>query len=224
MERIHSQEKQQFKKLFKQENIDKFEDRFNILEVFLQTERHLTADELLVLLNKNGYNLDIDFVIETLNLLCRYGFAQKNRFNDGDVLYEHRHLGRHHDHMICTKCKDIIEFQNQHLEKLQTQIASSYGFHMLQHKMEIYGICSKCLKESIKLMPLSMAKQGEKLIIKEFSGGTGARSRLLSMGLKPKDKIEVISNIGQGQLVISVDFTRYALGRGLASKIMVSSD
>jgi len=37
MKRVHKKEKEQFEKLFKQENIDHFEDRFNILEVFLQT-------------------------------------------------------------------------------------------------------------------------------------------------------------------------------------------
>ncbi len=56
MKHIHRQEKQQFKKLFKQEYIDVFEDRFNILEIFLQTEKHLTIDELINLLKENGNN------------------------------------------------------------------------------------------------------------------------------------------------------------------------
>ncbi|MBW1724595.1 MAG: Fur family transcriptional regulator, partial [Deltaproteobacteria bacterium] len=55
MKRIHNREKEQFKKLFKQENIDDFEDRFKILEVFLQNEHHLTVGELTQLLNESGY-------------------------------------------------------------------------------------------------------------------------------------------------------------------------
>lgn len=223
MKQVHNQEKEQFKKLFKQENISDFEDRFKVLEVFLQTEHHLTVNEIIQLLKENGYELDPDFVWETLKLICRFGFAQKIRFNSGPVRYEHRHLCQHHDHMICTKCKKIIEFQNEKIENLQTQVSRAYGFHMLQHKLEIYGICSECLKDHLKLMPLVMAKQGEQLIIKDFTGGSTARMRLLSMGLRIGDEIDVINNSGHGQMVIALDCNRYAIGHGLAQKIIVQT-
>jgi Fur family ferric uptake transcriptional regulator len=87
--------------------------------------------------------------------------------------------------------------------------------------MEIYGICAQCLKERIQLMPLNMAKPGERLVLKEFSGGANAHARLLSMGLRLGDKIEVITNNRQGQLAIAADYKRYVLGRGLAQKILV---
>ena len=221
MKHIHRQEKQQFKKLFKQEYIDDFEDRFSILEVFLQTEKHLTSSELIELLEENGYNFEPDFIRDTLKLMVRFGFAKKNRFNNGPVRYEHLHLGQHHDHMICTKCRKIVEFSEDRLEDLQVQIAAAHGFHMLQHKMEIYGICSECLKNRIQIMPLVMARPGERLIIKDITGGTGARMRLLSMGLRLKDEMEIVTNPKQGQIVVAVDFKRFILGRGLAQKIMV---
>ena len=221
MKRVHIREKEQFKKLFKQENIDAFEDRFKILEVFLQTERHLTVNELIQLLDESGYSFTPDFVRDTLKLMCRFGFARKNRFYNGEARYEHRHLGQHHDHMICTKCKHIYEFEDKQIENMQVQIAAAYNFHMLQHKMEIYGICSKCLKDHIQPMPLIHAKQGERLEIKEFTGGASARMRLLSMGLRVGDKIDIITNLNKGQMVIAVDYNRYVLGRGLAQKILV---
>ena len=221
MKQIHIQEKQQFKKLFKQEHIDNFEDRFKILEAFLQTERHVTTDEMVQLLDGDGVRLDPEFVRETLKLMCRFGFAHKSRFDNGAVRYEHRHLGQHHDHMICTKCRKILEFQESQLEELQIRIAAHHGFHMLQHKMEIYGICSDCLKERIRIMPLITAKPGERLVIREISGGAGAKMRLLTMGLRLGDNIEVINNNHQGQLVIAVDLKRFVVGRGLAEKIMV---
>ncbi|NNL76520.1 MAG: ferrous iron transport protein A [Desulfobacterales bacterium] len=95
---------------------------------------------------------------------------------------------------------------------------------MLQHKMEIYGICAGCLQERIQLMPLIFAKPGEHLLIKEITGGAGAQMRLLTMGLRKGDKIEVITNNGHGQLAIAADLKRYVLGRGLAEKIMVEQD
>jgi Fur family ferric uptake transcriptional regulator len=221
MKQIHVQEKAQFKKLFKQEQIDNFEDRFKVLEVFMQTEKHVTIAEMVELLNSAGWELGPDFVRETMKLMCRFGFAQKSRFDNGDLRYEHRHLGQHHDHMVCTKCKKIIEFENEQLEELQIKIAATRGFHMLQHKMEIYGICDTCLKERIQLMPLVMARPGERLVLKDFEGGVGARMRLLSMGLRLGDEIEVISNNNHGQIAIAADYKRYVLGKGLAQKIRV---
>jgi Fur family ferric uptake transcriptional regulator len=224
MKQIHVQEKQQFKKLFKQEQIDNFEDRFKVLEVFLQTEKHVSVNEMLERLESNGWRLDSEFVKETFELLCRFGFAHRSQFDNGVVLYEHLHLGQHHDHMICTKCRKILEFEEERIEQLQIKIAAAHGFHMLQHKLEIYGICDSCLKQRIRLMPLTLAKPGERLVIKEISGGTGAKMRLLTMGLRKDDRIEVITNNSQGQLAIAADLKRFVLGRGLAEKIMVEQD
>ena len=223
MTHIHQREKEQFKALFQQEHIDHIDNRFDVLEVFLQTESHVSADMLHDLLKQKGYDFSLVFVRDTLKLLCRYGFAQKNKFDNGVTRYEHRHLGQHHDHMICTKCRKIFEFQNDDLERLQKRISSIHGFHMLQHKMEIYGICSRCLKDRNKTIPLDLAKPGERLVIENITGGPSARMRLMTMGLRQGDEIEVITNNGQGQVVVAADFQRYALGRGLAQKILVQS-
>ena len=220
MKHIHRQEHEQFKKLFTKEHIDNIEDRFRILEAFLQTEQHVTSAELVQILTAKGHPLEPELVRETLKLMCRYGFAQKNRFQNGEVRYEHRHLGQHHDHMVCTKCRGIFEFENEQLEELQVKIAATYGFHMLQHKMEIYGICATCLKERVRVLPLDKAKQGEKLVIKDILGGAGVRMRLLTMGLRQGDQIDIVTNISKGQLVIAVEGKRYVLGRGLAQKIL----
>ena len=221
MKQIHHHEKEQFRKLFEQENIDRIEDRFRVLETFLQTEHHLTVSELQHILKDNKLYFDDHFIKDTLKLMCRYGFAQKRIFDDVETRYEHRHLGQHHDHMICTKCGKISEFEDDKLEKTQIQIALAHGFHMLQHKMEIYGICSDCQKEHVKQMPLSMAKPGETLLIKDLLGGATARMRLLTMGLRIGDHIEVVTNQGSGQLVVSLAFNRYVIGRGMAEKVLV---
>lgn len=218
----HKHEKEQFIKLFKQDRIGRFEDRLTVLEVFLQTEHHVTSQEIADLIRENGHDLSYEFVAETIELMCRYGFADRKQFEDGHVRYEHRHLGQHHDHMICTKCHRIIEFENQAIEQLQQQIAGTYGFHVLQHKMELYGICRQCLDQRDQFISLDLARPGETLEVKAFRGGGKAKLRLLSMGVRIGDTIEVISNMNQGQLVIALDYKRLVLGRGLAQKIVVS--
>jgi Fur family ferric uptake transcriptional regulator len=219
---IHKQEKEQFIKLFKQDRIDRFKDRLAVLDVFLRTEHHVTAQELTALVNEQGAGLAFEFVRDTIDLMCVYGFAQQNRFDNGEPRYEHHHLGQHHDHMICTKCKSIFEFQNQDVEQLQLQIAAQSGFHLLQHKMELYGICRQCLDRQDIQISLDNAKNGERLVIEGFTGGAGSRLRLLSMGLRIGDEIEIITNVNKGQMVVAVDFKRLVIGRGLAQKIQVS--
>lgn len=221
MKRIHRQEKEQFKKLFQKEHIDRFEDRYQILEIFLTTEHHVTAEEMTQLLKTHGSRFDDEFVRMTLNLMSKFGFAKANRFDAGLVRYEHRHLGQHHDHMICTRCQKIIEFEDDALETLQVKISETHGFHMLQHKMELYGICSNCIKDRDRLIPLSLAKAGERLIVKEFTGASSANTRLLSMGLRLGDEIDIITNRNHGHLVVAIDFKRYIIGRSLSEKIWV---
>ncbi len=219
---IHKQEKEQFKKLFKQDRIGRFNERLAVLDVFLRTEHHVTVQELVDLVHQKGKSLDVGFVKETLDLMCHYGFAKQNRFGNGEPRYEHLHLGQHHDHMICTKCKCIFEFQNDAIEQLQLKIAAENGFHMLQHRMELYGICRQCMARQDVVIPLDRARKGERVIIKSIAGGAASRLRLLSMGLRTGDVLEVITNVSHGQLVIAVEFKRLVLGRGLAQKIQVA--
>ncbi len=221
MESVHQQEKKQFFRLFEKEGIDHIEDRMSILEVFLGAESHVSFQQLMGLLKKNGYDFEPDFVKKTINLLHRYGFASKKEFKGRPTLYEHKHLGVHHDHLVCTKCNKIVEFTNQQMENMQLDIAAQHGFHVLQHKMEIYGLCTDCLKDGVRLMPLSYAQEGELGFIEEFMGGSGAQLRLATLGLRRGDMVEVITNRGAGQLVVAVNNTRLAMGRGVAGKIMV---
>ncbi len=217
-------EKANFRALIEPDGLQDTEMRLNIIDVFLDSEDHLTLEELMQRLRDRGYDYDLDFVRECMSRWVDLGFAQKKEFEGQPPRYEHRHLGHHHDHLICTKCGKIIEFHNEDMESLQEKIAGVMGFRILQHKMEIYGICSECLKKRSPLMPLVMAKAGEKLLIKQITGGREARARLTSMGLRPGDPVEVISNDGVGRLILAAGATRLALGRGIAQKILVTLD
>ncbi|MCK5098810.1 MAG: FeoA domain-containing protein, partial [Desulfobacteraceae bacterium] len=219
----HENEKIQFKKLFQQQGLDQFNNRFKVLEMFLQTDEHITCEDLTKKLKQDGESFDINFVAGTMELLCKYGFASKIKFNNGVDRFEHRHLGLHHDHMICTKCGKIIEFRDEELEKNQSDMAKAYGFHMLQHKMEIYGICPECLKQRNLVISLAQVKQGEKVIVVDFQGGQNISERLSSMGIRKGSTIEIVSTQAGGQIVAAVEESRFVIGRGMASKVMVQS-
>ncbi|WP_300459995.1 FeoA domain-containing protein [Desulfobacula sp.] len=217
----HEQEKKQFKRLFQQQGVEQFNLTFQVLEAFLKLEKHVTIKDILAQLKADDVKLDEGFVLNGMELLCRFGFANKIEFDDKETQYEHRHIGLHHDHMVCTKCGSILEFKDEAIEKLQHKVADAYGFHMLQHKMEIYGICSNCMAHRDERVQLHKAKKGEKLIIKAVDAGKNMQMRMSSMGLKIGDLIEIVSSGFGGQVVIAAGENRLVLGKGMAEKITV---
>ncbi len=221
MTHTHDQEKKQFQRLFRNQGVDQLDARFRVLEAFLTLEHHVTIDDIMDRVASAGYSMDRGFVLSTMELLCRFGFASKREFNVNDIQYEHRHLGLHHDHMVCTKCGRILEFRDEAIEKQQLKLADAYGFLMLQHKMEIYGICSECLAKRSDVVPLHKAKTGEKLVISSVDSGKNMQLRLSSMGLKTGDMVEVVSSGFGGQVVIATGDNRMVVGKGMAEKIMV---
>ena len=70
-------------------------------------------------------------------------------------------------------------------------------------------------------MILSEAKNGEILIVENFSGCKCMVSRLAALGIYKGSKIEVIDNSSQGQMLVAVLDSRLALGKGIANKIAV---
>ena len=215
-------EKANFETLIEADGKNRVRERLDILDTFLETEEHITLEEMLQLLKKKGCEFDPMFVSQCMNRMVELGFAQKKQFEGQPIRYEHRRLGKHHDHLICTKCGKIIEFSDENIERLQLQVAARYGFHMLQHRMDIYGLCSQCLSKRQRLMPLALAKPGEKVVIREIAGGRTRRARMASMGLRPGDIIEIIANTGQGRIILGHGHTRLAVGRGFGQVIMVS--
>ncbi|MCD6307262.1 MAG: transcriptional repressor [Deltaproteobacteria bacterium] len=217
-------EKANFKFLLEGEGLDRIQDRLKVIDVFMGTKAHITLEEILDLLREAGHNLDPMFVTNCMNWMVEWGFAQKKQFEEQPIRYEHRHLGKHHDHLICAKCGKIVEFRDETIERRQLEVAAAHGFHMLQHRLDIYGLCSDCLSKRQRFLPLAAARSGERVVIREIAGGRTRRARLASMGLRPGDVIEVISNSGEGRLILGHGHARLAVGRGFAQVIMVALD
>lgn len=89
-------------------------------------------------------------------------------------------------------------------------------------RMGSYGLCRECTNQRGPLMPLTMARPGERLIITEIRAGRHARERLVALGLNPGDGVEIINNNNDGRLVIGHNNTRIAIGRGIGEKILVT--
>jgi Fur family ferric uptake transcriptional regulator len=115
-----------------------------ILEVFLRTEGHLSAEDLYNIVKAEDPTVGFTTVYRTLKLLVECGLAREERLGDGHMRYEHLYNHQHHDHLICTECGRLIEFYSEVIETKQDEIAAQYDFQPTRHSLRIWGICSDC--------------------------------------------------------------------------------
>jgi len=115
-----------------------------VLNAFVSAGRHLSAEELYLLVKKSNPGIGYATVYRTLKLLAGAGLADERRFEDGFTRYEYNASDGHHDHLICTRCGRIIEFENERIEQLQQDVARKNRFKVQSHKLELYGLCSDC--------------------------------------------------------------------------------
>lgn len=120
------------------------QQRETILEVFLEAKRHLTVEELHGLVRYRDPSIGLTTVYRTMKLFCDCQLARANHFEEGITRYEQQFETAHHDHMICLKCGETIEFVDQRIEELQLKAAKKFNFKMTDHRMEIFGVCSQC--------------------------------------------------------------------------------
>lgn len=122
--------------------------RRGILEYLLRARKHVTPEQIYRDMSRADAELGRATVFRTLRLLEESGFADKIHFADGRQAYEHKFARPHHDHMICVECRDVIEFSNPTIERIQGRIAREYQFEPAWHRHEIFGRCRKCARKN----------------------------------------------------------------------------
>ncbi len=114
-----------------------------ILSTFFQVGGHLNVEELLLRVRELDPKVSAATVYRTMKLLTESGVAHARHFGDGQTRFEL--ATDHHDHLICTHCGRIVEFEDEEIEALQLAVARRHGFTVVDHKMELYGRCSSCV-------------------------------------------------------------------------------
>ena len=118
-----------------------------IVDTFFEGSPHITIEDLLADVRARDRGIGYATVYRTLKLLAECGVASERRFGDGLSRYElSDEANTHHDHLICSSCGKITEFEEPQIEELQEAVATRYGFQINSHKHEMYGICAECLR------------------------------------------------------------------------------
>ena len=103
---------------------------------------HPDVNELYNRVSKIDSKISIATVYRTVKLFEEAGILTKHDFKGGKARYE-AIVESHHDHLIDIKTGEIIEFVDEEIEKLQNKVAEKYGYKLVDHKLELYGLKKK---------------------------------------------------------------------------------
>ncbi len=119
-----------------------------MLEHVFSRHEHFEADELVETLadGKKTERVSRPTVYRTLNEMVNAGLLRKMSVA-GRTVYEHDYGYPQHDHLHCTTCDSLIEFQCDDLQKLRNEVAKKYGFRATGHRLIVTGECDVCRKK-----------------------------------------------------------------------------
>ena len=125
-------------------NLKITKQRRTVLKIFLECNNHVSVEELYNIVLKTEPKIGLATVYRTLALLTKSGLALEMDFGDGQKRYESSYKSVHHDHMVCTECGKILEFNHPLIEKYQEEVAKQKNFKITSHKLDLFGLCQDC--------------------------------------------------------------------------------
>lgn len=117
--------------------------RIKILDIFASSkERHLSAEDIYKIMINTSEEIGLATIYRVLTQFEQAGILIRHHFESDKAVFE-LNENSHHDHIVCLQCGHVEEFRNDHIEKLQVEVAESLGFKIIEHSLYIYGDCSK---------------------------------------------------------------------------------
>jgi len=113
-----------------------------IAKIMSEAQDHPDVDELYNRASKIDPKISIATVYRTVKLFEEAGILAKHDFKGNKARYEEL-IEDHHDHLIDIKTGEIIEFVDEDIEKLQKKVADKYGYNLVDHRLELYGVKKK---------------------------------------------------------------------------------
>ena len=118
--------------------------RIKILQVLENSSvQHVSADDVYKMLIAADEEIGLATVYRVLTQFEQAGLVARHNFEGGHSVFE---LSKedHHDHIVCQKCGKITEFSDEKIEIRQSEVAKSLGYTLLDHNLNMYGLCPDC--------------------------------------------------------------------------------
>lgn len=120
-------------------------ERFAILEEIYLHQHHFDAEALYIKMKQNAYRVSRATIYNTLDLLVECGLIKAHQFGINKTLFERSFGFEDHDHLICTSCGKIVEFQDERLDNTVVEQSERSGFKKEHYSLNIYGKCDNCI-------------------------------------------------------------------------------
>lgn len=117
------------------------QERYLVLESAISMEEHFSADELYLHMRSAKLKVSRATVYSTLDLLTKCNILMKHRFQEGGAHFELADKMPNHDHLICTECGRILEFQEEALDAITNKVCEEFGFKAIKHSLQIFAVC-----------------------------------------------------------------------------------
>jgi Fur family peroxide stress response transcriptional regulator len=117
--------------------------RLAVLKILTGTKDHPSVEEIYARVKPDFPTTSLATVYKTLTLLKQMGEVMELAFGDGCSRYDGNNPYPH-PHMICVKCKDIVDPDIESLSRLTRDVAQKTNFQILHHRLDFFGICPRC--------------------------------------------------------------------------------
>jgi len=117
--------------------------RVAIIRTFLNSDEHPSVERVFEQVRADFPTTSLATVYKTVSLLKEIGEILELSFADGRNRYDG--INPHpHPHLICTRCKSIMDPEVTLLEQLRSEVAQTSGYRIMSHQLEFFGICPAC--------------------------------------------------------------------------------
>ncbi len=115
-----------------------------IIEAAFGTTEHYTAEDLLGMAKKIDPSVSRATIYRTLPLLVECGVLKEMDFGGDHKFYDPNFIDHpNHNHLICTDCHKIVEFDDVHIDTLETCISKRLGFSPEKKSVRIEASCDE---------------------------------------------------------------------------------
>ncbi len=146
---VSSSPQERFEEYLQTRGLRQTSQRKFLVDAVFSEHEHFAADELIDRLPRRGEDNYVSSatVYRTLSEFVDAGLLKSFQL-DGRTVYEFDYGYPTHDHLYCTRCKELFEFTSEALIGIRDKVASEMGFRVSSHRMIVQGICQDCTNKN----------------------------------------------------------------------------
>jgi Fur family transcriptional regulator, ferric uptake regulator len=143
---------ERFKQYLSKRNLRMTAERLVVLEEVLADTGHFTTSELVARMQQKDIATGRSTVYRVIPHLLQAGVIGEVSAKEGreEQIYENIANQRHHDHLTCELCGEVVEFENAEIHRLQEKVATHHGYRLRRHVQHLRGICPECQEKIIE--------------------------------------------------------------------------